>query len=199
MSDTLNGATLTDATVTEAKLTSTFTTKVTNAYAQANAAYARANTGITSTGGSVDGNLSVGGNLTVNGSIIIAESFELINVSATAMGANLNFDIITQPTLYLTSSSTANCTVNFRGNSTVTMESFLSTGNSTTVSLMVTNGSTPYKANNVQVDGVPVTAKWAGGSPPSTGNPNSVDLYSFTIIKTASLNYTIFASLQKYA
>lgn len=197
MSDTLNGSTLSDGSVTESKLETAFTTKVTNAYTSANNAYAKANTAVTNDG-TITGNLTIGTNLTVGGSLIVGETLEQINVSATAMGANLNFDILTQPILYLTSSATANCTVNFRGNSTITLESALSTGNSVTVSLLNTNGSTAFKANNVQVDGVPITPKWAGGTPPSIGNAFYVDLYSFTIIKTSSLNYTIFASLQKY-
>jgi hypothetical protein len=191
MSDTLDGAMLTDNTVTEAKLDASVSNKITNAYN-------RANNSLTSEG-SLTGNLTIGTNLTVGGSLIVGETIEQINVSATAMGANLNFDILTQPILYLTSSATANCTVNFRGNSTITLESTLSTGNSVTVSLLNTNGATAFKANNVQVDGVLITPKWAGGVVPSIGNASSVDLYSFTIIKTASLTYTIFASLQKYA
>jgi hypothetical protein len=198
MSDTLNGSSLSDNSVTESKLITTFTTKVTNAYNSANNAYAKANTAVTNDG-TITGNLTIGTNLAVGGSLIVGETIEQINVSATAMAANLNFDILTQPILYLTSSATANCTVNFRGNSTITLESFMTTGNSITVSLLNTNGATAFKANNVQVDGVPITPKWAGGVVPSIGNASSVDLYSFTIIKTASLNYTILASLQKYA
>jgi len=191
MSDTLDGAMLTDNTVTEAKLDTSVSNKITNAYN-------RANNSLTSEG-SLTGNLTIGTNLTVGGALIVGELYEQINVSATAMGANLNFDILAQPILYLTSSATANCTVNFRGNSTITLESTLSTGNSVTVSLLNTNGATAFKANNVQVDGVLITPKWAGGVVPSIGNASSVDLYSFTIIKTASLTYTILASLQKYA
>ena len=197
MSDTLNGSSLSDNSVTESKLETAFSTKVTNAYTSANNAYAKANTAVTNDG-TITGNLTIGTNLTVGGSLIVGETLEQINVSATAMAANLNFDILTQPILYLTSSATANCTVNFRGNSTITLESLMSTGQSITVSLLNTNSATAFKANNVQVDGVPITAKWAGGTPPSIGNAYYVDLYSFTIIKTASLNYTILASLQKY-
>ena len=68
-----------------------------------------------------------------------------------------------------------------------------------TAQLLVTNGATAYKVNNVQIDGVPFTPKWAGGFAPTIGSTNSVDLYNFTLIKTSSLNYTVLASLQKYA
>jgi hypothetical protein len=198
MSDTLDGSALANSSVTESKLATAFTSKVTNAYTSANNAYAKANAAVSGDGGTTSGNLTIGGNLTVNGTLVVAETFEQINVSADALGANLNFDIITQPILYLTGTSTANCTVNFRGNSTVSLESFLTTGNSVTATLLVTNTGVGYKANVVQVDGVLVTPKWAGAIVPATGNPYCVDLYTFTIVKTASLTYTVFASQQKY-
>ena len=189
---------LSDGTVTEAKLDSTVSNKVTNAYTQANNAYAKANTAI-GPGGTVAGDLTISGNLTIGGTLSLTESFEAINVSATGMGANVNFDILSQSILYLTSPSTANSTINFRANSTISLESYMNTGNSLTVSMLVTNSGTGNKVNSVQVDSIAVTPKWAGGIAPSSVNPNYIDLYSFTIIKTASLTYTVLASQQKYA
>lgn len=198
MADKLDGLALSDGTVTEAKLTTAFSTKVTNAYNAANAAYSIANNAFLSTGGTITGNLTIGNNLTVNGSLVVGESLEVINVFASGMSANLTFDILTQPILYLTSSATANCTVNFRGNSTVSLDSFLTTGQSLTVSLLVTNGSVGYKANVVQIDGALQTPKWAGAVVPQVGNPFCIDLYSYTIVKTAPATFTVLASQQKY-
>lgn len=198
MADNLDGSALSDGTVTEAKLATAFSTKVTNAYNTANVAYGLASNSITSAGGTINGNLTVGSNLTVNGSLVVGESLELINVSASGMSANLTFDVLTQPILYLTSSATANCTVNFRGNSTVGLDSFLTTGQSLTVSLLVTNGSVGYKANVVLIDGVVQTPKWAGAVVPQVGNPFCIDLYSYTIVKTAPAVFTVLASQQKY-
>jgi hypothetical protein len=66
---------------------------------------------------------------------------------------------------------------------------------------MITNGSTAYKpaATSVQVDGVTVTPKWNGGTAPSAGNANSIDVYTFTIIKTASATYTVLGTQSKFA
>ena len=79
------------------------------------------------------------------------------------------------------------------------MENFLSTGQSITSTAMITNGATAYYINAIQIDSITQTVKWAGGSAPTAGNPNSVDLYSITIIKTAPLTYTILGSVQKYS
>lgn len=205
MSEKLEGLAIVDYSLTETKLANTFTQKVTNAYTTANLVY----TALVSTGGNVTGNLvfttgrlGLGGQpntlLHVQGTTTLQEVIEKINVSATALSANLNFNVLDQPILYLTTNATANATVNFRGNSTIAMDTLLRTGQSITVSLLVTNSSVAYKANVVQVDGVTQIPKWAGGAEPINGNINNIDLYSYTIVKTANATFTIFASQQKY-
>jgi hypothetical protein len=209
MSDKLEGLAVVDYSLEETKLANSFTTKVTNAYNTANLAYARANSGILATGANVTGNLVVttgrlGLGVTPNtlfhvqGTTTIQEVIEKVNVSATALSANLNFDILEQPILFLTTNATANSTVNLRGNSTIAVDTLLRTGQSITVSLLVTNGSIPYRANVVQVDGLIQTAKWAGGAEPISGNPFAIDLYSYTIIKTGTGTFTVLASQQRY-
>lgn len=210
MSDTLDGLALTNFSVAETKLANAFTTKVTNAYTSANLAYAKANSAI-SPGTNITGNiifttsgrlgLGISPNtaLHVEGTTTLREVIEKVNVSATALSANLNYDVLNQPILYLTSTATANGTVNFRGNSTVALGTILNTGQAITLSLLVTTGGIAYKANVVQIDGVVQTVKWAGGLEPSSGNPFSVDLYSYTIVRTGVSAYTVFASQQKYA
>jgi len=51
----------------------------------------------------------------------------------------------------------------------------------------------------MQVDGNSVTPKWQGGSAPSAGNATSIDVYSFTILKTAENTYTVLGSQTQYA
>lgn len=212
MADTLSGAGLTDGTVTEAKLAAVLSAKVSGAYNQANNAYARANTSLSTAGDTtITGNMFFASGsklgigiltpntaLHVNGTMTVSETIEKINVSATSMGTSLNFDIQTQPILYLTSDATANCTLNFRASSTTPINDFLATGQSITSTMMVTNGSIAYYINAVQVDSITQSVKWAGGTAPSSGNPSSVDVYSFTIIKTAPLTFTVLGSQQKY-
>jgi hypothetical protein len=72
-------------------------------------------------------------------------------------------------------------------------------GQSITVAFLVTNGSTAYKPTVFQVDGSAVTPKWQGGNAPAAGSANSIDIYTFTIIKTASATYTVLASQVKFA
>ena len=79
----------------------------------------------------------------------------------------------------------------------------LNVGGTITVAFMVTNGSTAYKPTAFQVDGVALTSgtavKWSGGTAPSAGNANSIDVYTFTIVKTASATYTVLGAQTRFA
>jgi hypothetical protein len=137
---------------------------------------------------------------TVNAPVMnIPNIGEVATVSATAATGTINFDVITQSVLYYTTNASANWTVNFRGNSTTSLNTMMATGQSLTMAFLVTQGSTAYYNNAVTVDGTSVTPKWQGGTAPSAGDASSVDIYTYTIVKTGSAAYTIFASLTKFA
>jgi len=124
---------------------------------------------------------------------------EPTTISATAATGTINFDVLTQSVLYYTTSASANFTLNFRGDGSNTLNSLLSTGDAITVVFMCTTGATAYYNSAVQVDGSSVTPKWQGGSAPTFGNTSSVDIYSYTIIKTASATFTVLASQVQFA
>lgn len=129
----------------------------------------------------------------------LAYMVEGATVSATAASGTINFDTITQSVLYYTSNAAGNFTVNIRGNSGTTLASLLSTGQAVTVAFLVTNGSTGYYNTAVQIDGNVATTRWQGGAAPTSGSANSTDVYTYTVIKTASSAYTVFASQTRFA
>lgn len=128
-----------------------------------------------------------------------AARLEQATISATAATGTINYDARTQSTLYYTTNASANFTMNFRGSSTATLDSVMATGQSLTVAFLNTNGSTAYYNSAVTVDGNAVTPKWQGGTAPSAGNASSVDIYVYTIIKTGSATFAVFASQTKFA
>ena len=141
---------------------------------------------------------------TINNSIstgdVLVAPEERVTVSATAATGTINFDAVTQGVLYYTSNASANWTLNVRGSSGATLDSILATGDSITISFLVTNGSTAYRHSAMTIDGTSVTPKWSGGTAPAAGNASSIDAYAFTIIKTASATYTVLgAGPIKYA
>lgn len=124
---------------------------------------------------------------------------EAMTVSATAAASTVNFDASTQGILYYTSNATGNWTLNVRGNSSTTLNTLMSTNDSLTVVFMATQGGTAYYQTSFTIDGTAVTPKWQGATSPSAGNVSSVDVYTFTIVKTGSAAYTVFGSQTRFA
>jgi len=129
----------------------------------------------------------------------IQQLTEKITVSATAATGTINYDVITQAVLYFTSAASGNFTVNFRGDGSNTLNSIMDTGESLTTAFLVTNTGTPYYNNAVTIDGSSITPEWQGGSAPSAGNANSIDVYTYTIIKTADATFTALAAQTQFA
>jgi hypothetical protein len=140
--------------------------------------------------------------LGVSGTLVqatLSAAAEKVTISATAATGTINYDVGTQSILYYTSNASANWTVNFRASSSTTLNAIMSTGQSMTVTFLVTQGSTAYYNSAVTVDGTSVTPKWSGGTAPSAGNANSVDVYSYTLVKTGTGSFTVFASQTRFA
>ena len=134
----------------------------------------------------------------LNGTTKIEEVVEKVTTQTSTTGT-INFDCNTQAIEYYTADQTADRTINFRGDGSTALNSMLSNGESITVSIAVTQGSTAYYFNTYQIDGAAVTPKWQGGTAPDAGNASGIDVYTFTIIKTASATYTVLASLSQFA
>jgi hypothetical protein len=124
---------------------------------------------------------------------------ERATIAATGTTGTVNYDVLTQAVLYHTAAAAGNFTVNFRGDGSNTLNNIMNTNDSMTVAFLVTNTGTPYYNNAVTVDGSSVTPEWQGGSAPSAGNANSVDIYTYTIIKTGSAAFTAFAAQTQFA
>ena len=137
-------------------------------------------------------------NKTLTGAVIISPE-ERTTVSATAATGTINFDAATQGVLYYTTNASGNWTLNVRANSSTSLDTLLTTGDSITVAFLAAQGSTAYYQSAFQIDGTSVTPKWQGGTAPSAGNVSSTDSYVFTIIKTGSATFTVFGSQTKFA
>lgn len=131
--------------------------------------------------------------------MVLNDAAEVATVSATAATGTIPYDITTQSVLYYTSNASANWTVNFRASSGTSLNTALATGQSVTVAFLVTQGSTAYYNNAVQVDGTTsgVTTVWLGGAP-TAGNASGIDSYRYLIIKTGSATYTVLASVTQF-
>jgi hypothetical protein len=136
---------------------------------------------------------------TVPTNTILTSPIETATIISTGASGTLTYDIITSSVRYRTVAASGNITLNIRGSATVPFGTIVGSGQSITAVQLITNGTTPYYINTLQIDGVTQTPKWQGGTgAPTAGNPNAVDVYSYTIICTTSGNYTVLGSTNKF-
>jgi hypothetical protein len=143
---------------------------------------------------------------TFNGSssapaMILDNALEICTVTGSAASGALNIDISTQSVIFYNTATTATWTLNFRASSGTPLSSFMSQGQSVTVAVLVQTGAVTNAYNTgVTIDGVaPAALRWQGGTAPTTGNANSIDVYSYTIIRTGPSSYTVLAAQTRFA
>lgn len=137
------------------------------------------------------GNLTA---LTVQGMTTIQEATEKVTANSTGSTGTINYDVLTQAIYLKTSNATANFTLNIRGNSSVPLNTVMSSNQSLTCTYVNINGATGYYANVIQIDGTTITPKWVYPGAPTVGTSSGVDAYTFNILKTAANTYTVLAS-----
>ncbi len=149
------------------------------------------------TGGTIAGTTNSSNTFTTGNSI--QGLLEKATITASAPSSTTNFDVQTQSVQYYTSNASTNFTLNVRGDGSTALNSVMSTGQAITIALLVTCGSTAYYPSALTIDGTALTPKWQNGSTPTGGLASSVNVYVYTIIKTASATFTVLASQTKFA
>jgi len=148
----------------------------------------------------VGGSVRVTGNVSVVGAMSggVGYLVERANIVVAQAPPITNLDLLTAPVLYWTGNCNANITANIRGNATTTLNSVLGVGQTATFALFLPNEAFGYYANVVKIDNVTVTPVWLGGNTIVGGHADSIDVYTFTIVKTASATYKVFATQAQF-
>jgi len=136
----------------------------------------------------------------LTGTSKIEQTLETVTISASVATGTINYNVLdNKGVTFYTSAATGNWTLNVRGNSGTTLNSIMSIGQALTIVFINTTTTTAYYQTGFQIDGSSVTPEWQGGTAPSSGNANSNDIYTFTIIKTANATYTVLGSQVRFA
>jgi hypothetical protein len=159
-------------------------------------------------GAGVAGNVNIGGNisgagLTITGATSLSSGgisylLERASVTATAPASSIDIDLINQSVYYWTANAANDSTANIRGNATTPLNSLMSVGQSVTVVLFFPNGPSNFYVSTVKVDNTTITPAYQGNTVPALGNSNSMDIYSFTLFKTASATFKVYASQTQF-
>jgi len=159
---------------------------------------------LSATGGDTDIDLTLtpkgtAGRVALNGGGKIQQLAEKVTTEATAATGTLNYDLVTQAVWNLTTAAAANWTLNLRGDGSNSLDSIMDVGESVTCAHVVAQTGTAYYNNLFKIDGSTITPEWQGGSAPSGGNINSLDVYTYTAIKTAGSTFTVLAAQTQFA
>jgi len=127
------------------------------------------------------------GNAEISGTMRVYEIIENTTINNTSgvvgSGTTLNFDLDASSIYYFTQDAVGNWTVNFRANVGTALTQFLNVGDSITVAVNTKQGSTAYYNDIVKIDSVQVTPRYYGSLTINSGNANSLDLYTYVIIR----------------
>lgn len=145
-------------------------------------------------------NLVLSGQTSLSGTTSIEEVLEKVTITTSAASSTITHNVLDSGAVrYHTTNSSGNWTLNITGDSTTALDSIMSVGQSFSMVLLATNGSTAYYQTSLQVDGSSRTVRWQGGTAPTSGNTNSTDVYSITVIKTGSSQFFVLESQTKFA
>ena len=136
--------------------------------------------------------------LTSNGFGYLGAIIEEVETSNTVSGT-LVFFANDYQVIRLAQDQTADRTLFISGANGISFDSSISTGEVRTIAIAWKNGATPYYINTVQIDGNTQTVKYSGGTAPSAGNANSIDWYTFSIIKTGVAQFEVYGTFAKFA
>ena len=137
-------------------------------------------------------------NLVVSGTTQIQQAKEKVTVSAVAATGTIDYDLLDQAIILQSANASANFTLNFRGNATTSLNSFMSVDQSMTATFINKNGFPAYYANVIKIDGNTIGVAWSNGTAPTGGTTNAYDSYTFNIVKTNVSTYVVFGIAGSY-
>ena len=121
---------------------------------------------------------------------------EGVNITAGKLSDNTDIDLENGMVHLFTTTETTTSTPNIRFSSSTSLDSSMSVGEAISVTIITTAAAAAYSAQ-LTIDGAAVTENWVGGSAPSDGGSSGVDIYAYTIIKTASATFTVIGNQSK--
>ena len=121
---------------------------------------------------------------------------EGVKVTAGKLSDNANIDVENGNVFLFTTAESTTSTPNIRYNASTSFNSKVAIGEAVSVTIVTTAAAAGYSAQ-LTIDGGAITENWTGGSAPSDGGSSGVDIYAYTIMKTADATFTVIATQTK--
>lgn len=130
----------------------------------------------------------------------IVNAADSSNIVASSFGSSVNLYVNSGAVLLYTGGpSAATFSINFSFTSTVTLNTAMVVGDALTVVFINKQTSTASYPTSFSIDGSSVVPLWSGQVAPTNGTLNATDIYTFTILKTASATFTVYANQTTYS
>ena len=136
----------------------------------------------------VSGMMSASAGLAVTGGM-----WEGAFIKAGKLTDNKTIGISTSNIFVFTTAETTTGTPNIVWNDSYSLSSKMAVGDVASVTVITTAAAAGYCANWT-IDGNAVTEEWVGGSAPSEGGSDGLDILTFNILKTASATFKVIGN-----
>ena len=123
---------------------------------------------------------------------------ESCKITAGKLSNNQNINLEDGMVHLFTTQESTTSTPNLRYNGSTTLNSKMDVGEAVSVTLITTADASAY-CDQLTIDGTAATENWVGGEAPSDGGASGVDIYTYTVIKTAADTFTVIAAQAKTA
>jgi len=132
----------------------------------------------------VQGNAEIRGTMKV---FEIIENTTLDNSTVIGIGTTIvEVDLDRSSIYYFTQDAGANWAVNMRARAGLALTEFLEVSESITVAITTKQGPTPYYNDEVYIDDIRMSPRYYGSLAINTGNANSIDLYTYVLVRKNS-------------
>ena len=129
--------------------------------------------------------------------------FEDCSLTGSGLSGTVNHNVQDENALYWNSAASGNWTYNIRWNSSTTLDSKMSNGETINISYITAVGGSSYYQSGFQIDGSNTTVQWVSNHPPVQGGgreagddaaTSGFDVYSFAINKHNTNSYYVLGS-----
>ena len=122
---------------------------------------------------------------------------EEVNIVAGKLSDNQNIYLENGMVHYFTTQETQTSSVYLSFSSSTTLNDSMNVGEVISFTIITTAAAAGYHTSLWIDTNYAPTINWVGGSAPSDGGSSGVDIYAYTIIKTASNTYTVIGNQSK--
>ena len=147
--------------------------------------------------------LTVSNTFDSTGTASVKEVFEKVHINSEDAGGYLHIDVNNGSLHNYTQNFGTNFTLNVRADSKTTLDSVMKNGTSLVITLMIPMGGSAFYLSDAsttgfKIDGTAQSVKWILAQPPNAGFIDSINSYTFAIIKNSKDNYTVLGSLSRF-